>query len=60
LGWEKLSGREYSINSILIRLGNVRHYYDSSKAIRELNFPQRPVENAIERAVLWFKQNGRL
>jgi len=60
LGWEKLSGREYSINSTLIRLGNVQHYYDSSKAIRALNFPQRPVENAIERAIFWFKQQGRL
>jgi dihydroflavonol-4-reductase len=58
--WEKLSGREYSINSTLIRLGNIRHYYDSSKAIRELNYPQHPVENAIERAVIWFKQNGKM
>ena len=29
-----------------------------SKAIRELGLPQTPVEQAIEKAVLWFRSNG--
>lgn len=34
--------------------------YDCSKAIRELDYPRRPVENAIRDALAWFKQNGYL
>jgi dihydroflavonol-4-reductase len=30
-------------------------YFDSSKAIRELGLPQSPVEEALEKAVCWFR-----
>lgn len=33
-------------------------HFDCSKAIRELGLPQTPVEEAFERAVKWFEQNG--
>lgn len=33
-------------------------HFDCSKAIRELGLPQTPVEEALEKAVRWFKQNG--
>jgi dihydroflavonol-4-reductase len=33
-------------------------YYDCSKAVRELGFPQPPIKTAIEKAVNWFKENG--
>jgi dihydroflavonol-4-reductase len=33
-------------------------FFDSSKAIRELGLPQSPVEDALERAVKWFRENG--
>lgn len=36
---------------------NIRHF-DCSKAIRELGFPQTPVEQAFEKAVRWFRANG--
>jgi dihydroflavonol-4-reductase len=35
----------------------VRHF-DCSKAIRELGFPQTTVEQAFEKAVRWFRENG--
>ncbi|MBJ6800516.1 hopanoid-associated sugar epimerase [Geomonas propionica] len=33
-------------------------YFDSGKAQAELGLPQTPVEDALERAVKWFKDNG--
>lgn len=36
---------------------HVRHM-DCSKALRELGLPQTPVEEALQRAVDWFRQNG--
>ncbi|QXE89128.1 NAD-dependent epimerase/dehydratase family protein [Geomonas subterranea] len=33
-------------------------YFDSAKAQAELGVPQTPVEDALERAVKWFKDNG--
>ncbi len=34
--------------------------YDCSKAIRELDYPRGPVEQAIRDAVTWFRENGYL
>jgi dihydroflavonol-4-reductase len=33
-------------------------YFDASKAMRELGLPQTPVEEALRRAVAWFRENG--
>jgi dihydroflavonol-4-reductase len=33
-------------------------YFDSTLAINELGLPQTPVEDALKRAVLWFKNNN--
>ncbi len=33
-------------------------FFDPSKAIRELGFPQTPVETALSDAIAWFRQNG--
>ena len=33
-------------------------YFDSCKAVRELGLPQNPVENALQSAVTWFRENG--
>ena len=35
-------------------------HYDSSKAQRELDYPQRAIEGAIEDAVRWFRDNSYL
>lgn len=36
------------------------HFYTPEKAIRELNMPQTPIENALHEAVAWFSDNGYL
>ena len=35
-------------------------YFDSSRAVRELSFPQTLVEESLEKTVRWFKSNGYL
>ena len=35
----------------------IRHF-DCSRAIKELGLPQTPVEDALRKAVIWFRENG--
>jgi dihydroflavonol-4-reductase len=35
-----------------------RMFFDASRAVRELGLPQTPVEDALARAVEWFRANG--
>lgn len=50
--------KEGTINSVAANLGMAPHYYDSSRAIQELDLPQTPVEVAIKEAWDWFQENG--
>ncbi len=43
-----------------VRTVRTGHLLDGSKAVRELGLPQTPIEEAVRRAVIWFKQNGYL
>jgi dihydroflavonol-4-reductase len=41
-----------------VRASRFYWYFDSSKAVRELGFPQTPVEQSIEKTVRWLKDKG--
>jgi dihydroflavonol-4-reductase len=41
-----------------VRMSRHRMFFDSGKAVRELGLPQTPVEDALARAVGWFRGNG--
>lgn len=41
-----------------VRMAKHRMHYDCSKAIRELDLPQTPIEHALEKAVRWFRDHG--
>jgi dihydroflavonol-4-reductase len=41
-----------------VRMSRHRMFFDSGKAVRELGLPQTPVEDALARAVAWFRGNG--
>jgi dihydroflavonol-4-reductase len=41
-----------------VRLARHKMYFDSAKAVRDLGLPQTPVEDALARAVAWFRANG--
>ena len=40
-----------------VRMAKYRMHYDCSKALRELDLPQTPVETALEKAVRWFRDH---
>ena len=42
----------------IARMNRMYWYFDSSKAVRELGFPQTPVRDTVEKAVNWFRQAG--
>lgn len=46
----KVIGRETDFNSAMIQMGQLKHFYDSSKAIQQLGYRISPLSPAIERA----------
>ena len=43
-----------------VRVGSHYSFWDSSKAIRELNLPQTPVRASLKQAINWFRDKGYL
>lgn len=54
----RLLGRQPRVPLEAVRLARHKMYFSSAKAVRELGLPQTPVEEALERAVEWFRANG--
>jgi dihydroflavonol-4-reductase len=57
-GVSRLLGRTPRISLEAVRMSMHHMYFDASKAVRELGLPQSPVEDALGRAVAWFRENG--
>jgi dihydroflavonol-4-reductase len=53
-----LLGRPPRVSLESVRMSRHRMFFDASKAVRELGLPQSPVEEALGRAVSWFRENG--
>ncbi len=43
-----------------VRVGSEYSFWDSSKAIEELGMPQTPIQESIQSAIDWFKENDYL
>ena len=41
-----------------VRMAKYRMHYDCSKALRELDLPQTPIEICLEKAVKWFRRHS--
>jgi dihydroflavonol-4-reductase len=41
-----------------VKMARKHMYFDAAKSVRELGMPQSPIEDALARAVEWFKANG--
>ncbi|GJL66231.1 MAG: dihydroflavonol-4-reductase [Nitrospirales bacterium] len=41
-----------------VRMAKYHMHYDCTKALRELDLPQTPIERSLEHAVKWFHMNG--
>jgi dihydroflavonol-4-reductase len=54
----RLTGRVPRVPLEGVRMSRHKMFFDSGKAVRELDFPQTPVEDALARAVAWFREKG--
>ena len=54
----RLGRRQPRLPLDAVKLSRYKMFFDAGKAVRELNLPQTPVVQALERAVEWFEQNG--
>lgn len=54
----RVSGREPDINSAAAGMSRLHHFYDSQRATRELGYRRRPLEETIQDAWDWFRQQG--
>jgi len=59
-GWGWLTRTEPLLPRSAVQMARVGQQLDGTKAIQELSLPQTPIEEAIRRAVAWFKQYGYL
>ena len=41
-----------------VKMARKYMFFDSTKAVQELNLPQSPIENALQSAVSWFVEQG--
>jgi dihydroflavonol-4-reductase len=57
-GWARVSGKPPRFSLESVRMSTHRMYFDPSRAVRELGLPQTPVEEALARAVEWFRKSG--
>lgn len=48
--------KERDLNGALIGMGNLFHYYDSTKATEELNYHRRAIETTLHDAWQWLKK----
>jgi len=55
---DHLTGRPPLVAVDAVRMAGKRMFFDPGKAVRELGMPQSPVEDALARAVKWFRTNG--
>jgi dihydroflavonol-4-reductase len=54
----RILGREPRATIDAVRMGRKKMFVNSAKAERELGWRSVPVDNALQRAVDWFKENG--
>jgi len=57
-GWARVCGRPPRIPLEGVRMAKRCMFFDSSRAVRELGMPQTPVEEALDRALRWFRGHG--
>jgi dihydroflavonol-4-reductase len=55
-----ITKRAPTVTYRMARIGCEGCYYSPEKAIRELNMPQRPLEEGIKESLEWFRERGML
>lgn len=57
-GASRLLGRRPRLSLEAVRLARHRMFFDPGRAVAELGLPQSPVEDALARAVAWYREHG--
>lgn len=57
-GVAKVTQRAPRVSLDSVRMSRHTMFFDATKAVRELGLPRTPVEDALRRAVDWFRANG--
>ena len=57
-GASHLTGRPPRVPWDAVRMSAKKMFFDSQKAVRELALPQNPIQEALRKAVEWFRGNG--
>jgi dihydroflavonol-4-reductase len=57
-GWANLTGQEPRVPLDAVKMARTKVFVSLDKAKRELGFNPRPVDDALQRAVDWFRANG--
>lgn len=56
--WANVSGKAPRVPLEGVKMARKKMFVTHEKASRELNFSPGPVDNALRRAVAWFRENG--
>jgi nucleoside-diphosphate-sugar epimerase len=56
----RLFGIKTEICSMNLNQLIVQEYYNNEKAVTQLAMPQKPIHSAINEAINWFKENGKI
>jgi dihydroflavonol-4-reductase len=56
----RISGNPPKLSYNMAVVGNMKHFFSSSKARQELSMPQTPIEVGIQQCLEWFDTNGYL
>ncbi len=59
-GFNAVSRLPPIVNGDQIRLGGFNFFFDSTKAVRELDYPLLPFRGAVEKAYHWYRTHGYL
>ncbi len=57
-GWARLTRTEPLLPRAAVHSSRMGQQLDGAKAVRELGLPQTPLEDAVRRALSWFRQHG--
>jgi dihydroflavonol-4-reductase len=57
-GWAQISGKPPRVPLDAVRMAHRKMFVTHEKASRELGFSPVAVDGALERAVIWFRDNG--
>jgi len=57
-GLSAVTKRPPRVSLEAVRMSRKKMFFDGSKAVRRLGLPQHSVEDALQKAVVWFRQHG--